>query len=156
MKMTVFSLLLLMILGSCRSDTATPAESVDGLIIRSGTSFGFCVGYCQKDYVFDKTNVTLTEQDKRAPTQNPTKTCQKTISQADWNALTAAAKPDLFSRQPETLGCPDCADGGAEYIELQLNDRRHRVTFEFGKTIPGFEPLVEAIRSQRTAFEECN
>ena len=154
MKTTAVFLLLLVTLGRCTQNNAIPAEaSADALVIRTGTSFGFCVGYCQKEYVFTETGVTLT-QTSRSPTQ-PVKTCQATLSQAAWNALKAAANVTLFSKQPETLGCPDCADGGAEYIELQTGDQKHRVTFEFGKTIPGLEPLVNALRNQRNQFTEC-
>lgn len=101
----------------------------------------------------NKTGVTLT-QISHSPTQ-PVKTCQTIISQAYWNTLKAAANVTLFSQQPETLGCPDCADGGAEYIELETRGQKHRVTFEFGKTIPGLEPLVDALRNQRNQFTEC-
>lgn len=154
MKTTVVFLLLLVTLGRCTQKNAVPADvPSDAFVIRTGTSFGFCVGYCQKEYVFNETVVMLT-QTSRSPTQS-VKTCQTVLSQADWNALKAAANVTLFSKQPETLGCPDCADGGAEFIELQSGDQKHRVTFEFGKTIPGFEPLVNALRNQRNQFKEC-
>ena len=94
-------------------------------------------------------------QNSHSPTQNPTKTCQTTISLADWNTLKAAANLDTFGKQPATLGCPDCADGGAEYVELQISEQTHRVTFEYGKTIPGFETLVNTLRAQRAAFKVC-
>ena len=154
MKTTVVFLLVLVTFGRCTQNKAVPAEvQSDTLIIRTGTSFGFCVGYCQKEYVFNETGVTLT-QTSRSPTES-VKTCQTTGSQADWNTLKAAANVTLFSKQPERIGCPDCADGGAEFIELQTGDQKHRVTFEFGKTIPGLEPLVDALRNQRNQFTEC-
>lgn len=154
MKTTVVFLLLLITLGRCTQSKDISAEgSSDALIIRTGTSFGFCVGYCQKEYVFRETDVTLT-QTSRSPVQ-PVKTCQTALSQADWNALKAAANVTVLSQQPETLGCPDCADGGAEFIELQTGEQKHRVTFEYGKTIPGLEPLVDALRNQRNQFAEC-
>lgn len=144
-------------LGRCTQNTElTPADtaSTNAVIIRTGTSFGMCVGYCQSDYVFNGTSATLTQNGTRTQ-QAPTKTCQTTISQADWDALRALVNVDAFSSKPTTLGCPDCADGGAEYIELQMGDQKHRVTFEFNKTIPGFEPLVNALRKRREAFKEC-
>ena len=145
-------------LGRCTQNTTlAPADtaSTDDLTIRTGTSFGMCAGYCQRDYVFNGTSATLTQNGTRSQAQIPAKTCQTTISQTDWNALKALANFDAFSGKPATLGCPDCADGGAEYIELQSGDRKHRVTFEFNKTIPGFEPLVDALREQREVFNEC-
>lgn len=158
MKLLLLSFLIALALGRCTESkvlTAADPTLTDALTIRTGTSFGMCVGYCRSDYVFNGTSVTLTQNGTRTQAQHPAKTCQTTISPAEWDALKAVADFDSFSGQPETLGCPDCADGGAEYIELQTGDRKHRVTFEPSKPIPGFEPLVDALRKRRDAFKEC-
>ncbi len=156
MKLLLFSGLLLLTLDQCTTKTPLAApEATDPLTIRTGSSFGMCVGYCQRDYTLNGTTLTLTQTGTRSRDKTPTKTCQTTISPAEWVALKAAANFDTFSTKPATLGCPDCADGGAEYIELQTGDRKHRVTIEFGKTIPGFEPLVNALRREREAFPDC-
>lgn len=156
MKLTGITLLFLMILGRCGSTTVSSEErtSTDPLTIRTGTSFGMCVGYCVKEYVLNGTAVDLTMLSRNKAQASP-KSCQKTIDQPTWDSLKTLADLDAFSKQPERLGCPDCADGGAEYIELQRGDQKHRVTFEYGQTIPGFESLVDALRSQRKAFDEC-
>ena len=157
MKQLLFSFLTLVALGRCTETTVRSAAetgSSDPLTIRTGTSFGMCVGYCQSDYVFNGTSVTLTQNGTRTQ-QAPAKSCQTTITADQWNALKALANLDAFSGQPETIGCPDCADGGAEYIELETGGRKHRVTFSFNKTIPGFEPLVDAVRARREAFKAC-
>lgn len=158
MKLLLLLCSAVLTLSQCTQSTAlTPADEVltDGLVIRTGTSFGMCAGYCQSDYTFNGTSVTLIQNGTRTQAQSPAKTCQTNLSATDAEALKALANSDAFSTKPTTLGCPDCADGGAEYIELQTGDRKHRVTFEFGKTIPGFEPLVDALRKQREAFKEC-
>ncbi|MBD2702536.1 hypothetical protein IC229_17950 [Spirosoma sp. BT702] len=147
---------LLFVQCSSSVDPQNPENLNSELIVRSGTSFGFCLGYCQKNYVFDKTNVTLNEiANGRQPTQLDPRNCSFTISEADWNAVKASANLDAFSKQPETIGCPDCADGGAEYIELELSGQKHRVTFPHGGTIPGFEGLVENLRKLRETKKEC-
>jgi hypothetical protein len=154
MKAIFLTFVIALVLGRC-TETKVLAVTDDPLTIRTGTSFGMCVGYCQNDYVFNGTSVTLTQNGTRSRAQSPVKTCQTAISPTEWETLKALANIDTFSSKPETLGCPDCADGGAEYIELQVGDRKHRVTFEFNKTIPGFEPLVDALRKKREAFKEC-
>ncbi len=135
----------------------TTVQSVsDSLTIRTGTSFGMCVGdKCRKEYVFNGTSATLTHSGNGRGNPTPAKTCQKQLSAQDWNALKAAVDLSMFNRQPEVIGCPDCADGGAEYIELEQGDSKHRVTFPYGQTIPGFEPLVNALRKQRSQFDSC-
>jgi len=153
MNLRAINILLLTALCSCSSVSPQSDQKVnDGLIVRTGTSFGMCVGYCRNDYEFKQTAVTLTRNDIR---KSLTQTCQTTISEADWIAIKSAANFQEFSKQSERLGCPDCADGGAEYIELQLDDQSHRVTFEYNATIPGFETLVDLLRKQRNAYKEC-
>ena len=156
MKTIIAVLLLGLVFSQCTQTEITSKEPTSqGLIIRTGTSFGMCVGYCFNDYQLNGTTITLTQSAPRTQGQYPTKTCQSTINTDDWNALVSSINVETFSKLPETLGCPDCADGGAEYIELQRGDQKHRVTFEFNRTIPGFEPLVNALRRQRDSFNAC-
>ena len=154
MKAFLASFLIILGLGRCTENKVLSITN-DPLTIRTGTSYGMCVGYCQTDYVFNGTSVTLTQNGTRTQSQSPPKTCQSTISSDDWNTLKGLAAFEAFNSQPETIGCPDCADGGAEYIELQIGDRKHRVTFDPSKRVPGFEPLVDALRRRRDAFSEC-
>lgn len=158
MKLLILTCLITLVLGRCTETTVKSSaenSTSDPLTIRTGTSFGMCVGYCQHDYVFNGTTVTLTQNGTRTQSESPTKTCQTTITAAEWNALKTLVNYDSFSTQPETIGCPDCADGGAEYIELAIGDRKHRVTFSYNKTIPGSEALVEALRKRREAYPAC-
>lgn len=158
MNITMNQLLTLLAFLSLSAGCSTLTEQAvtDAIIIRSGTSFGMCVGdKCQKDYVFTGTTVTLTHSGNGRGTPLPPKTCQKSLSSVDWNNLKAAVNLSTFSQQPAVLGCPDCADGGAEYIELEQGGSKHRVTFPYGQTIPGFEPLVTALRQQRNQFDAC-
>ena len=154
MKLLSISLLFLATLGRCTPGAVSGERLPDAAIIRMGTSFGMCNGYCRKDYAVNGSSLTLTAS-SHTPAQYPTKTCQTMISQESWNSLKDLVNPDTFNKLPERLGCPDCADGGAEYIEIELNDQRHRVTFEYGQTIPGFESLVNALRTQRERLPEC-
>lgn len=156
MKLTSIIFLFLMIMGRCNPTRVSSGEHTSGdpLTICTGTSFGMCAGYCVKEYVINGATVDLT-MFSRDKAQTSPKSCQRTIDQASRDSLNTLADLEAFSKKPERLGCPDCADGGAEYIELQRGDQKHRVTFEYGQTIPGFESLVSALRSQRKAFDEC-
>jgi len=154
MKQILLSFVIALTMSQCTENRVRPITD-ESLTIRSGTSFGMCIGYCQNDYTFNGTSATLIQSGIRTQNETPTKTCQAVISPADWNGLKALADFDAFSNVSTTLGCPDCADGGAEYVELQTGDRKHRVTFEFNKTIPGFEPLVDALRKARESVKDC-
>jgi hypothetical protein len=45
------------------------------------------------------------------------------------------------------IGCPDCADGGGEWIEVSVAGESHRVTFDNGANIEAIQPLIELMRS---------
>ncbi|WP_460956172.1 hypothetical protein [Spirosoma litoris] len=156
MKTISIAVLFLVGLGRCTS-SLSPQESIsDDLIIRTGTRFGMCMGtQCVKDFVFNGTSVTLTQKNVQPRAQSTSQSCQSTISLSDWQSLKANANLDAFSKKDTIIGCPDCADGGAEYIELQLGEQKHRVTFPYGETIPGFESLVSSLRSQRATTKDC-
>ena len=158
MKPIVVVVLLVVVFVRCMNNLTpqTPQNSTtDKLTIRTGTSFNMCAGYCKNDYVFNGTSVTLAQGSVLPQAQVTPRSCQSTISQAKWTDIKALANLDAFSKVANVLGCPDCTDGGAEYIEIQVDDQKYRVTFPYGKTIPGFETLVDALRTQRNAFKNC-
>ena len=158
MKAYLIGLLVCLAVAHCKSTLSNgPTNAVmatDALVIRSGTSFGFCTGYCnqQMDVSAGKAVFTKTS---RTPAQYPDKTCTATLTEADWATLKAQADLTLLRKQPTTLGCPDCADGGAEFLEIEQGTERYRVTFEAGKSVPGFEGLITALRAKRKTFDTC-
>ncbi|GAB4001267.1 hypothetical protein GCM10028807_57150 [Spirosoma daeguense] len=148
---------LLVLFTQCTSSVSpvSPENLASELTIRSGTAFGFCMGYCEKAYVFNGTRVSLTEKAPGQLTTPAPRSCESTISEADWNNLVSKSDLETFGKQPAVIGCPDCADGGAEYIELEVGTQKHRVTFPHGETIPGFETLVSDLRKHRESLKEC-
>ncbi|MBN8823984.1 MULTISPECIES: hypothetical protein [unclassified Spirosoma] len=156
MKQTLFVAGFILLFGHCTSSLSPrKLTDADGLVIRTGTSAGMCIGYCAFDYELSGTNLTLTQRPNGVQSNLTTKTCQSTISQTDLNDLLGTIDLDAFFKQPTVLGCPDCADGGAEYVELQLGEQKHRVTFQYGQTIPGSEALVDRLRTHRAALNVC-
>lgn len=156
MKIVLISFIL-MSLVRCSEQSVTAENAVaETVIIRSGTSFGMCIGYCNKDIELIATKATFTKSSLRDPVKYPTRTCTKTVSASKSAELVTMVQFNEFRKIPKTLDCPDCADGGAEYVEIQIGDLKHRVTFEYGKTIPGFEILVKDLRVQRDLFNDCN
>ncbi len=156
MKIALVSLLL-MGLVRCSDQPLVTAENAaaESVVIRSGTSFGMCMGYCNKDMELVGNTATYTKSSLRDPAKYPTRTCTQTMTESKAANLSSLTKFTEFLKLPESIGCPDCADGGAEYLELQLGQQKHRVTFENGKTIPGFETLVKELRTQRDLFSDC-
>ena len=138
------------ILAGC---TAAPLETFSDrdLVIRGGTSFGMCVGHCTTELTIDETEVVFTET-SREPDRFPARTRTAELTAGEWAEIVALADPDDFEGLPPTLGCPDCADGGAEWVEVEHQGERRRVTFEHGSQVPQIAPLVERIREIREGF----
>ena len=74
------------------------------------------------------------------------------ITAEEWSTLTAAVDRQRFEALPGTVGCPDCADGGAESLEVVSADWQRRVTFEFGAVMPELQPLLDRVRGLRQRF----
>jgi len=57
-----------------------------------------------------------------------------------------------FRALDDSIGCQDCADGGAEWIQINWPDINKRVTFENGQLIKGFEGLINELRKLREQY----
>lgn len=144
--------LLIIVLGfnSCEKDKAKIVEEIG-----YGTSFGMCAGYCLNNIaIISSGEITFT---KASNGINPSKkTCTKSIEDAEVDALKALVNADSFKKLPETIGCPDCADGGAEWISLKLEGKVKKVTYEYGKTPDELKALVQKLREIKEGFADCN
>nr|WP_293837501.1 hypothetical protein [uncultured Arsenicibacter sp.] len=156
MKALILAGMVALMAAQCGTQEGVDAEvkgaSTD-VVIRSGTSYGFCIGYCKRQLDLTPAEATFIMKDNRE--ELPVKSCKGTITADEWKTLAAQADLAALKKQPERIGCPDCADGGAEFLEIERSGDKYRVTFEAGKTIPGFESLVETLRKRRTAFNDC-
>ena len=52
----------------------------------------------------------------------------------------------VFRNLEEVIGCPDCADGGAEWIEITTKDLNHKVTFEYNNEPEEMQDYIEILR----------
>jgi hypothetical protein len=134
--------------------TSSPAGPDEVSVIRATTSFGFCLGYCKTTLEITSDSITYVEEATRSGELPPVRRTAP-VSASEWQALVAALDRSKIEALPETLGCPDCADGGAESIEVIGSDWRKSVTFEYGATIPELQPLLERVRTLRGRFTEA-
>lgn len=147
MKLLLMPAALALIL-LCSCDGMGPVSKAD-TVIRSGTFFGMCHGYCIKDVTITPGSAVFVERGGRDTVQFPTKSRTVPITADEWNALTAALQMDTLAKLDTVIGCPDCADGGGEWIEVETDGKRRKVTFEHGATIPSIAPLLEKVRAIR-------
>ncbi|ADQ16973.1 hypothetical protein [Leadbetterella byssophila] len=143
---------------SCQSDSVLAPLINDIAEVKSGQSFGMCVGKCHNELVISGEKVTL---------------IQKGVSERGGDLQTSSAdaserldaikkifkkfKKSDFLKLNEVYGCPDCADGGAEWLSLKFKDGKvKKVSFEYGSTLPGFEEIISALRTERLSLIEKN
>jgi hypothetical protein len=152
MKFFLFIVLFASSLFSC--NTTKPVASDTMIIsITHGTNFGHCRGYCRKEVVFSADQIVYFESSIDS-TRNPVKTEKFDISATKWKSITDKIDWNTFKNLEESYGCPDCADGGSEYIEIKTSNGTKRVTIEFNKANPELEPLLTELRAQRKELLE--
>ena len=151
MKTKLFTLMLLASVGLLACKTQSIKEST---IVSYGTSFGMCVNYCKQSIVVETTKVTFTKT-KNGKIPDP-KTCEKVITNEEFKTITAAIDKNKFDKLQEVIGCPDCADGGAEWVEVSQDGKKKRVTFEYGKAPEELKNAVAKLKELKESFANCN
>ena len=133
----------------CKKDRINNLNSIS-----YGTSFGMCVGYCSNNLFISDLKLTFSKSKNGQATD--TKTCSKTISEADVNAIKNELNMEKIAALPETIGCPDCADGGAEWIAINADGKQYKITYEYGKAPKELEAAVARLRVLKDGFKDCN
>ena len=128
-------------------------NSNDSISLRYGTSFGECIGYCHMELKITSEGIKYTKSAMNIredlPKLNP---FVKAIpfSKSDWKKLTDNIDFINFTKLDDRIGCPDCLDGGAEWIEIGFNGKLKMVTFECGASIEELNKLLDQIRKLKT------
>jgi len=133
------------------ADRLSPTSPDRPLVrVSGGTFFGECEGYCKTSIHIEPTRTTFTASalDQSVPTYR-----QYAYGPNNWSSIADMVDWNVFSELPEIVGCLDCADGGGEWIEVNVAGESHRVTFENGINIDAIQPLIERIRSLRGDFK---
>lgn len=127
-------------------------KSVDE--ISYGTSFGMCVDYCVNNLTINDENVVFSKI--KHGTNPDTKTCSSKLSVSEADEIKNLISKAKLDKLPETIGCPDCADGGAEWVSVTANGKVHKVVFEYGKSPAELEAVVVKLRALKETFKNCN
>lgn len=131
-----------------------PVPSV-WLSIQTGASFGMCMGYCRNELYLDEEAMVLVVQGWDEA-EYPERRYQVEMDPARWKQLVELAMADLddLAGMEDVIGCPDCADGGSEWVTLSLSGRQEKVTFEHGAKLEPIAKLLELLRTLRTQMLE--
>ena len=149
-KMRYLTLISLLILISFSCKKNDDNEIVQ---INYGTSFGYCIGYCKHDMHLEGGIIRYTNSGWSDTIK--TTTCTDFLANESWDSYTSAIDIKSFFELPETIGCPDCADGGAEFIEIITSGKKHKVTFEYFHEPESLKEIVTGLRGQIELGKRC-
>ncbi|UJR24697.1 hypothetical protein I4U23_006071 [Adineta vaga] len=135
-----------------QGQNSTPNNDI--ISISSGVSFGMCRGYCRRSIMISsnlKRVISIKEANYQQTEFPPVKKAAPFTAE-EWNELVSLVDFNAFQALNEQIGCPDCADGGAEWIQIETKGQMKKVTFENGRLIKGFEGLVVQLRNLRNQY----
>lgn len=151
MRLTMLLPFAAFALAACASAPAATNSSVTRVV--STTSFGMCVGYCTTRLEISEGQAVLIREARGGRgVPNPAQTPQRFTTQitpAEWQDIQRLAANVDFAALPDTVGCPDCADGGAESLTVAGPHGEESVALEFRASIPQAQPLLDRVRTIR-------
>ena len=130
MKLKRFQLFLIILLVAFTASCSNESLYRKVAQVNYGTSFGMCVGYCKREVSIDSV---YTSYSCAGWTKEVEPTLYKVqTTKSAWDSVKVLINNKAFFELPATIGCPDCADGGAEWVEVKLlNGTAHKVVFEY-------------------------
>jgi hypothetical protein len=137
-------------LGLAACDGGTMASGGVTKVV-STTSFGMCVGYCKTrlELMAGKA-VLVREPGGRGEPTLPVERKEEALNASEWDEIARLAAAAKIESLPEVIGCPDCADGGAESLSIVGTGRNKTISFDHGANIKEAQPLLDRVRAIRT------
>ena len=134
-------------LSACAGVVSAPA-SVRQVV--STTSFGMCIGYCSTRLEISEGRAVLARSSRggRGGAELPEQRFTARLTSGEWEEIARLAANTSLDGLPDVIGCPDCADGGAESLTIAREGER-TIRFEFGARIEQAHALLERVRALR-------
>jgi len=122
----------------------------------STTSFGMCVGYCSTRLEISEGGAVLVRSARggRGGAELPDQRFTQNLSAEEWGEIARLATEAQIDALPGTIGCPDCADGGAESLTIERAGAggAKTITFEHGAAIGEAQGLLDRVRALRASL----
>jgi len=158
MTKSCFNLMIIICLFSlfaCEMEEANRAGEIKS--ISYGTSFGECLGYCKNQMELNEEVATLMKKGWNELGALPDVQCTRTLGSQEFDNILDSIDLSIFILLDEVIGCPDCADGGAEWVEISFDTTTHRVTFEYmnePKELANVVPIMRELMASITGCDE--
>ncbi|KAA3616502.1 MAG: hypothetical protein DWQ05_12290 [Calditrichaeota bacterium] len=149
LKFNIFKLTSLVLLLSTSACVLNNDDDKNQIRIETGTSFGECIGYCSTTMEIAGTSVVYKSYSWNA-TEFPERKLEFELDDAEYDGLNSVLNLTDISTLDAVIGCPDCADGGAEWISIEQSGKTKKVSFEYGAEIPEISAIMAILRSLRS------
>jgi hypothetical protein len=156
----LFVFLSLTLVFSCKQedDLSIEESKLKGAIadyeyIKYGTSFGECYGYCRKEVEISSSKI-IFEKKSWNLEDYPIVTITDLNNEESWKNLLEKIDYESFQQLTPIIGCPDCADGGAEWLEIKKNYVVYKVTFEYGNEPEAVKDYIQVLRDLLESYRE--
>ena len=132
------------------SEATTAAGGVTQVV--STTSFGMCVGYCTTRLEISDGQAVFVREARggRGGQDLPEQRFTSALDPSEWHEIARLAAAAKIDGLPEVIGCPDCADGGAETLTIVGGRGTKTIKFDHGANIKEAQPLLDRVRALRT------
>ena len=114
-----------------RVEIGVEAKGPEVSLRGAGWSFGMCLGLCNADLVVQEEGLVLTARDRE--NEAPLYENRASLTEKGLERIGAAVDRLSGVALDPVYGCPDCADGGAFYLELTRDGVSTRHDMEFGR-----------------------
>ena len=119
------------------------------MAIRNGTYLGDCLVHCDEEVSVDPDRVAYSLTSRVPDADNPDIHVEDAPSPGTWEAIDRAVDLAALRSLPDTIGLPDAADQGGEFLEVSEGDTTKRVDFPRDAEVPEVAPLLAAMRDLR-------
>lgn len=122
-------------------------------LVRYGTMYGECIAYCSRSIEVFSTHVEFVatgfaQGQGRAPVSSGI-----ALSRPEQVEIRRLVSSSSAEGLPDRIGCPDCDDSGAEWIEIPGGGHLRRITFEKGKPPGQLKPLIDWLSAMQDRFQ---
>lgn len=148
-RLAAAAIAVALVLAACGSESSARPGVTQ---VVSTTSFGMCVGYCSTRLEIAAGQAVLVRSSRggRGAQELPEQRFTAPLSPGEWREIARLAEAAKLDDLPAVIGCPDCADGGAESLSVVGAGGTKTITFEHGAAIAEAQPLLERVRALRT------
>jgi hypothetical protein len=144
-------ILFILFVFGCTDDAVDNPDEIQRIYY--GTAFGECLGYCQKSIEISDRNIKFIKSGWDQEGLLPVKKSSESNSESKWESLLGLVDKENFFDLNAVYGCPDCTDGGTEWIQIEIKDAAYTVSFEYNNEPRALTNIVEELREIMSQFE---